>query len=586
MMLPRLLACVGGAVLLCIVFSFGGCAGTGGDAAPAARPAPPAQQEGPGESDLRAPGTLDVDITTVAGEDLDARIDLISFADLPLLQLEVQNGKLEAPVPAGDYRAYVHVYHYGVPVLVDVQDIRVAEAETAFLLVNLLEGAAGRLGVRDFDYDGDLAIDRVEVAVGTDPQNAVEVPGKAVLPFDDQVLDEGPGWYPGELYCHSKYGIGAESVSELVHRAERRGLDFLAITDRNTMAACFDPGFQSDKVVLIPAMAWGTDERGQALVYGPRTMPELPRSLPEAQAECIRVQAQGGLFAVAHPCFPSVPWKWGLGYVNAVQVWCREWRQVPPLTLGLLEEEWKVREGGKEDGRLVHSIAAAAATADLAALSANAQAARFWDYETVRGLMACAVAGSSSASKRVPLGAPVTYVRAKEKSLPAILEGLRLGRTFLSSGLDGPKLFMNADVMNDGSADVNIGGMIPLDVDTMFNLTVEGGEGMKLEVLLNGRPILTKVIESQSFGQRFLQHPTHYGVYRARVVGAAKKPGEGFGPLEVHAMTSPIYAEDITQELLWRIPDLDVDKTWIKLKPSTAQEVNLPEHLPPLIQPR
>lgn len=446
-------------------------------------------------------------------------------------------------------------------------------------MVNLLEGTGGIAGIHEFDSDGDLAIDRVELDSGTDPKDATSIPGRAVLPFSNTTIKEGAGWYRGELHAYSRYGGGEESVGELIARAEKTGLDFLAITDRNTIQSVHDPAYKSNKLALIPAMEWGTDDQGVALVYGPRTMLDLPSNPSAAQAECLRVQAQGAVFAVAHPCFPTSPWKWGLSYVNAVEVWCKGWRAVPPMTLDQLPEDIKVRE----DGLLVHSIAAAAAASQLDSLSANVQATRFWDYELVRGLMASGIAGSGSSSAKVPLGQPVTYIYAENQSPGAILQGLRYGRTYMSRGLDGPKIAFGGQVMIDGKpqgSGVTIGGALPVNSHILFEVEITNAVGKKMQVLLNGRPIYTKVIEGSTFKTRFPQNPTSYSVYRVRVIGEPTEPGHG--TLDVLAMSSPIYAQDITQEILRRFPNLDVSKTWLRIPVDEIQEVELPEHMAPM----
>jgi len=545
-------------------------------------PAPP-----PGES-VAAPsgkqGSLEVDLTTVLGQHIPGRVDLMPMGEGSVHRLEVPEGRLEASVPVGEYRAYIYAYEEGVPILVEIQNISVTEGGMAFVLLNLLEGAVGSLNLRDFDSDGDLAIDRVEIEAGTDPYNAASVPGRAVLPFDTTVLSPEGKWFRGDLYAHSKYGRGSESVSELIRRAERTGLDFLAITDRNTMASVHDEGYKSDKLVLIPAMEWGTEERGFALIYGPRTMPDMPSTVPAAQMECIRVQAQGGVFAIAHPCFPTAPWQWGLSYVNAVQVWARGWRDVPPMGLQQLGDVYQERTQLTAEqiaqGRrpqLIHSIAAAAAESNLAPVSANMQSTKFWDYELARGLMAAPIAGSSSATPRIPLGAPVTYIRAQNKSLPAIMEGFRQGHVYVSSGLDGPQLYFRADVLGNGKMDVDIGGVVPLNMLVIFEVGVMKAKGLKLEVLKNGRPILTKVIEGDAFVAAFEQKPSSNANYRVRIIGPPKNPRSGFGPLEMHAMSGPIYAQNITAELIAQYPNLQLEDSWVRVNPPEMGEVRLPE---------
>ncbi|MBI2435895.1 MAG: CehA/McbA family metallohydrolase [Candidatus Hydrogenedentes bacterium] len=558
-----------------------GCATTADTGAPAESPMPTQTAK---EPEIETPpvsvpatvGTIDIDIANALGQNLPARIDLLDEYGSPPRQVEAPQGVAEIQVPTGQYRCYVNVYDEGIPVLAEILDVRVTEAAPAYVLVNLLEGSTGRLGVHAFDTDGDLAIDRVEIASGTSPEDATSIPGRAKLPFNKSELASGARWYSGELNAQSHFGTGTETVAELIRRAERAGLDFLAITDRNNMKSVYDPAYSSSKVVLIPAMEWGNQERGYALIYGPRTLPDPPSTLAAGQAECLRVQAQGGAFTVARPCFPDAPWQWGLQYVNAVQVWCRQWREVPPMSLQQLPEELKTRQ----KGALVQSIAAAAAAADLAPMSANVQSTRFWDYELVRGLMAAGLAGSNSGGPAVPMGSPVTYIYADNKSLPALMEGLRLGRTYLSSGLDGPKLSFGAQVLVEGGANVGIGGAVPFDVEVRFDVGVLQAQGKKLEVLLNGHPIVAKIIESDPFVTSFQQHPMSYGVYRVRVIEPPQDLREGFGHLEVLAMTSPIYAQNIAQEILWQFPNLDPSKTWVRVPADDTPEVQLPEEAP------
>lgn len=482
-------------------------------------------------------GHIEINVTDVLGNDIPACVELQGKGLSTPFRIEVPKGHVQAAAPVGNFRAYVSIYWLKVPVMVEVKDLSIETGKTAYLLTNVLEGAAGDRGPLAFDQDNDFVIDRVEKACGTDPHDAASIPGRATVPVDDRVLEKKEGWYVGELHTRSTYGGGKETPEQLVRRAERMGLDFLAITDRNTMAACSAPGFHSDSVVLIPALEWGSDQRGVALLYGPRTFPEFVDDIPRAQALVDLVQAQGGFFAIASPCFPTAPWQWGLGFVNGVETWCRGWRSVPPLTLDKLGEDLKERK----EGRLVHSIAFAAATTGV---SANAQAAIFYDAELVRGLKAAVIGGSASASPNVPMGSPATFVYAMEKSVKGILDGMRQGRTYVSAGSKGPRLRFVADVLKDGTFDTSLGGIVPLHVPTMFEATVSGVKSGELQVLLNGYPFVSKKIEGDPFSLRFDHTPENYSVYRVRVVTPAKK-ADGFGPFEMLAVSSPIYGQDV-----------------------------------------
>ena len=178
-------------------------------------------------------------------------------------------------------------------------------------------------------------------------------------------------------------------------------------------------------------------------------------------------------------------------------------------------------------------------------MSSNAQSSVYWDYELNRGLRLAAIGGSQTGSPKVAMGTPLTYVYAKEKSLKGILDGIRLGRTYISNGLDGPKIDWVADIFDDGTIDTGIGGIVPIDEDTSYFCRIQNAKGKKLEILLNGSPIASKNIDSDDFGFTYIERPTAAVVYRLRVFGQPTDRSKGFGLTETFAMTSPIYARGV-----------------------------------------
>ncbi len=504
------------------------------------------------------------DLSDIVGRNLPGKVLLNEKNGDRSFLLKAPEGTAVADCPPGTYTASTYVYELGVPILVDIREVTVETGAMASLLLTVTEGSAGQRTLHSFDADHDLVLDRIEEEHGTDRFDAASMPGVLPVPAQDAILKDQAGWYKGELHAQSNYGQGSETIKEIVRRAEKSGLDFLAITDLNTMDACQDPDFVSKSLVLIPAMKWGDSKRGYALIYGPRTVPERADTFAHAQALVRRIQMQGGIFAIAHPCFRDAPWQWGLEYVNAIEVWCRDWRSMPPVMLSNLDEDLQVRgeqrlerdaktglkiPGKFIEGKPVYPIAQAAATTHLAA---NAKAEIFWDAHLNSGLRVSPIGGSMSSADKVPLGQPITYVYAYEKSLAGILTGLRQGRTFVSTGPKGPTIDLYANVkINERTIYVPMGGVIPIGMDAQLVVSVRNAKGKKLQLFADGRPIISKTMDSKKYDRRLDVKPDRYTVFRARVVEQAEVSPErafeetGLGTLSVLALSSPIYAENL-----------------------------------------
>lgn len=543
------------ATLLFLVAIFAGCAGSAPDQKSQSQNAPTKKREVSTPSEL---GKVSVYATDALGRDLDGRIELHGDSGAFFL-MPLTEGKAEGEFPAGEYTVLVSVFSEGVPVMAEAEAVSLEPGGSEIVIASILEGTSGQLPLWGFDQDFDMAIDRVELTLGTDPEDASDSPGRRRLDWQSPVLSPDAGWYRGDLHVHSNYhetslGSGTESVGALIRRAEKQDLDFIAIADRNTMESIYDKDYKSNSVALIPAMEWGTDAAGVALLYGPRVVPELVTTAEEAQAIARMVQAQGGVVVAAHPCFPVGTWTWGLNYLNGVQVWSREWGGVPGIALEALPERLRVQN---DSGGHAFSIAKAA-THTL--LSANEQAERFWMYELQNGLKASVYGGSGSGSKKVPMGEPVTYVFAPEKSARGILRGMWAGMTFVSQGVDGPVVRITADVRADGRYDVGIGGSIPIGVPTEFYVEVGRAQGKKLQIWNNGRIIISKTIDVDGYVHTFRDTPSIASFYHVRIV----EPGgrDGVAANTVLAVTSPLYVQEIYIET----ETMSVHDMWIRLR--------------------
>ncbi|MCB0113051.1 MAG: CehA/McbA family metallohydrolase, partial [Caldilineaceae bacterium] len=55
-------------------------------------------------------------------------------------------------------------------------------------------------------------------------------------PRFDSVINDAAGWYRGELHCHTRHSDGHWDVADLVAAARDMGLDFITLTDHNTVS--------------------------------------------------------------------------------------------------------------------------------------------------------------------------------------------------------------------------------------------------------------------------------------------------------------------------------------------------------------
>ncbi|ORW41618.1 hypothetical protein AWB90_20155 [Mycobacterium paraense] len=204
------------------------------------------------------------------------------------------------------------------------------------------------------------------------------------------------GWYRGDLHLHTVHSDGQRHPGELVAAAQESGLDFIVSTDHNTNSANrVWPACRTGGLLVIPGEEV-TTRHGHWLAVG---LPPggwvdwryAPRDgvFPRFAGE---VRDAGGLVIAAHPAAP-VPgslWEFGFEHVDGLEVWNGRWN---------LDDEVSLR---------------------------------MWQRLLCEGRRVVAVGGSDSHARRQPVGAPQTVVYARELSTPALIDGLRCGRSYIA----------------------------------------------------------------------------------------------------------------------------------------------------------
>ncbi|MFZ5476480.1 MAG: CehA/McbA family metallohydrolase [Myxococcota bacterium] len=279
-------------------------------------------------------------------------------------------------------------------------------------------------------------------------------------PYADVPALSGEGrWYAGDLHVHSRdSGDARPSLDEIAAYAVAAGLDFVVITDHDTNAQLdffADAQARRPELLLVPGVEFTTYD-GHFNGIGATAWVDHRIGQPgvtiEAAAEAFH--AQGALVSVNHPTVDlgdaciGCAWDHALdpGEIDAMEILTGGWEPVGGLfapSAMALWEEW---------------------------LDAGARIAPVGGSDDHR-------AGVDEGATGSPIGSPTTMVWAEELSVPALLAGLRAGHTV---------------VKTQSAADP----MVVLDGDT---ITVEGGDGARLEIVEDGEVVETMAVTGDPF---------------------------------------------------------------------------------------
>ena len=127
----------------------------------------------------------------------------------------------------------------------------------------------------------------------------------AVARLSREVLESGYQAFTGVIHIHTRYSDGGGTYEEVARIANQQRLDYLIVTDHNTLKALSDgkQGWYGMTLVLV-----GTElstRAGHYLALNIRT--EINRNQP-TQAIIDAVNHQGGLGFIAHPYFKKRRW--------------------------------------------------------------------------------------------------------------------------------------------------------------------------------------------------------------------------------------------------------------------------------------
>ncbi len=238
--------------------------------------------------------------------------------------------------------------------------------------------------------------------------------------FSNGPLRTGPAWYRGDLHMHTGHSDGTCPSQDgkpvpcpvfvTAEAAVRRGLDFIAVTDHNTISQYdalreLQPYF--DQLLFIPGREITTFQ-GHANVFGITRFVDYrigTHDVPSMNTIAQQVHRLGGIISINHPNAPTGEICLGCG-----------WHPNPPADLHLFSAIEAVNGG---------------------ALHGPYSGVSFWEQQLSDGYQIPAIGGSDNHHGAWPVshpdsvGIPTTVVYAQDLSVPAILDGIRYGHVFI-----------------------------------------------------------------------------------------------------------------------------------------------------------
>lgn len=334
---------------------------------------------------------------------------------------------------------------------------------------------------------------RIEIAIDDAPRRLASEhrPRPVAVP--------GPRWFRGDLHSHSFYSDARGSLEDLLAAARARQLDFLAVTDHNTVGhhAAARAASASDLLVLPGEEI--TTYHGHANVWGVTGWVDFRITRP-ADVETLvqHVHERGGLFAVNHP-------RHAPGCIGC------DWEHPVPDAIDAFEAwngPWSYR---------------------------NWEALERYDALLRRGARATLTGGSDRHQPGWPdtdpellwVGAPTTWFHLDELSEAGLLTGLRAGRAFVSEGPQGPRIELDVEGVDMGSAVEALPGR-----RLRVRARVAGAAGSLLRYVGAEGPVREVPVEGDAFEDAWAWSAAG-GFLRAEVlaVGDEDAVREGFATL-------------------------------------------------------
>lgn len=323
--------------------------------------------------------------------------------------------------------------------------------------------------------------------------------------------------YRGHIHIHSTYSDGTGTIDQIAREAAREGVDYIIITDHQTLSALPEEGYREGVLVLA-----GTElNHRYNHILALNINREIDSRDHQPQLALDAIQAQGGLSFLAHPFETGSPL--GLGKAYPWQSWPVQ--RFTGIEIWNFSSEW--RSQAASIGRSVYWFLF---NRSKPVYGPSPECLRFWDY-CCQERQVVAIGGSDNHALPVKAGClqfrvfPYrfafrtinTYLLLPEQLSPdfsrakqQVYQALREGRCYLSFDLlcSGKGFFYSA--VNGTGRQVPMGEKIKFDEETRVNIVAPSRRSL-IRVVAGGKLVC------QSRGRKLTYRVPGPGIYRAEV---------------------------------------------------------------------
>jgi hypothetical protein len=139
----------------------------------------------------------------------------------------------------------------------------------------------------------------------------------------------------GELHCHTWHSDGDRNAAGVVKLARERGLEFLAISDHNTIASQRELANMRDPRLVLIRGVEATTFKGHFSIWGIPDWVDFRVQTPEQMTAALRFATEhGALTSCNHPKPFGPPWDYeSVTNFDCVEVWNGPWTLLNQMAL-------------------------------------------------------------------------------------------------------------------------------------------------------------------------------------------------------------------------------------------------------------